>query len=872
VVEVAGENFTPGASLTLTWSGLPLGVDPSPVQVDPAGRFSLSLVIPNDFAGPHLVRVSDGSRLAQFTFTLGQICQPPPPTETSTPVASPTPTETPTPTATPHSDQPRLRCEPETAIPDQTITVYGQNFHPGGHFHQLRWDGVAIPWAPGGLTVGDDGTFTLWFTAPSDTYELHTLVADDGRGGLAACYLDLMPRDPTPTWTPTPTLTPTPTATWTPGPPPRITVTPTLEPSPFDTCAEAEAVFTRAPLVDTTIEAGIVLTNTHLAWPDGQMQVGLWQYHALRESDTGVRLALPALDPGEAVTVRQPFQANRAAGPVWFQVRLLDSRTGQASVCTSAWFVLHVKDDEPYAPPLVSPPADVWLSTRTLELAWLPADRPPGAAPVDGYELRLLDLSGGDLLAQLTGPEVTGWPYPLTTDYGQLSLAWQARAHNAAGWGRWATPFYFGVDTVRPSVDMALSGAPGQAGWWRSPLTVRLGGGDPAPGSGLAATYLQVGETRWVQVIPGGVNLVEGEGEYDLRAYGRDRALNRSPVAVKPVRIDYTAPHQLEVLFSHEPTSSGWYVQPLTLTLVADDLVSGVAERLIRFEEGGWQTDVLTLTGEGSQAIEYMARDMAGNETELRQTTARLDLSPPAGALALNGSLCQSCPPAMASLAGGDALSGIAHWTLTLDPDTVLAAGSEPDRDVELAGSRLPAGPLILRLSLQDRAGWLTTQELVVTNAPAEAGPTPTPWVMVTATPWPTVTPGTFPYVTITPVPTVPGSDHGGGDNDDDDDGDGDRGGGSNGGDGRPRSSLVAGPGYPVGGTVVPAILPVTGAIDMTSQAGRGAGPEIARTVVVLVLIGLGLTTWLVSGALRKNIRGRHRQDCKNIARKRHEQ
>jgi hypothetical protein len=185
VVDVEGENFTPSASLILTWSGLPLGTAPSPVQVDPTGRFSLSLVVPNDFAGPHLIRVSDGSRLAQFTFTLGETCQPPPPTETPTPVPSPTSTETATPTAPVSSDQPRLRCEPETAIPDQTITVDGENFHPGGHFHELRWDGVVIPWAPTGLTVGDDGKFTLWFTAPSDTYELHTLVADDGQGGWA---------------------------------------------------------------------------------------------------------------------------------------------------------------------------------------------------------------------------------------------------------------------------------------------------------------------------------------------------------------------------------------------------------------------------------------------------------------------------------------------------------------------------------------------------------------------------------------------------------------------------------------------------------------------------------------------------------------
>ncbi len=846
VVTVDGENFVANALVHITWSGFGLGTTPSPVQADPAGRFRFTFVVPNDYAGPHLVRASDGQRVAQFTFNLGGDCLPPTPTETRTPASSPTPTETATPTLTPPAENPRLRCEPDAAVPEQVIYVYGENFHPGGHFYQLRWDGVVVPWAPDGLTVGDDGTFTLWFAAPSDSYQVHTLVADDGKGGLAECYIDLMPRDPTPTWTPTATLTPTPTATWTPGPPPRITVTPTLEPSPFEHCMEADAVFTRDPLVDTRIDAGIVLTNTNVAWEDNRVQLAIWQYTRLQASDTGVRFSLPALAAGESLTLRQQFQTTQYAGPVWFQVRLVNTLTGQASVCTSPWFVLYAQDDEPYAPPLIHPPDNVWLDSRELDLDWLASGIPEGAGPVDGYEVHLMDLGSGDLLIQQTGPDVTAWTHQLPVDYGARQLAWRARGHNSGGWGRWATAFYFGVDTTRPVVDIALAGTAGTNEWWISPLTVRLGGSDPAPGSGLKATYLQIGDGRWEQVIPGGASEVDMEGEFNLRAYGRDWALNRSLMAVEPVKIDLHAPHNLAANFAYEATSSGWYTAPVTISITAEDVVSGVAERRVRVGGGGWQVDELLVATEGIHDVEFMARDAAGNETQIRQSTAKLDLTPPGGAIALNGALCQTCEPVVASVAGGDGASGLGHWTLSLvlpqqassgsrsglaaplrQGETVLASGSESADEVTLDGGQLPVGQMTLRLAVQDVAGWVNTRAVTLTNAAAVAGATPTPWLMATATPWPSVTPGAMPYATITPTPG--GSSGGGGDDGDDDDGGGDNGGGGQGGgDGAS--------GYPVGGTVVPAILPVT---------GSGEVPAILWLALLMAVTGL---TWLIVG------------------------
>ncbi len=852
VVIVDGAGFTPSALVQVTWSGMGLGADPSPVQVDPAGRFTFRFVVPNDYPGPRQVRAWDGVREAQFTFMLGTDC--PQPTATFTP-SLPTPTFTLTPTATPPTpvaEDSRLFCEPGVVMPDDHVTVRGENFHPGGHFYQIRWDGVVIPWAPEGLTVGDDGRFTLWFAAPSDTYELHTLVADDGYGNTAACYVNLAPRNPTPTWTPTPTLTPSPTPTWTPGPPPGIAVTPPATPSPGEWCASIDAAFTRDPLANTDpaastgrqVDAGIIVTNTdpaastgnHVAWANGQVQVGVWKYNNLVESDTGARAPLPAMSPGDETSVHLVLQASDP-GPTWFQVRLVDAASGLVLDCASEWFTLYVRNAEPYPPPLAEPPDAVWLNTRQVSLDWLPAGIPDGSWPVDDYEVHLVDLASGDplhggttLLYQATGPYVTDWAHQLDADYGAGQLAWRARAHSAAGWGLWSTTFYFGVDTAAPQVTMSVNGLAGDDGWWRSPLTVRVGGSDVPPGSGLQATFLQVGDDRWQQVIPGGANDVDREGVYDLRAYGRDGALNRSPVVVQPVNIDVSPP-AVDAVFSHEATSSGWYTTPITIGVEAEDILSGVAGRWVRPAGGAWQANVMNLTAEGEHTVELYARDVAGNDSEVRQTTARLDLTPPTGAIALNGSLCQICQPATASVGVGDEQSGVAQWTLGAGPPpegAVLASGSDLARDVALDGGVLPTGALTLYLAVQDVAGWLTVEELPVVNAPYEAGPTPTPWIMATATAWPSPTPGSLPYATITPQVPEQDSD----DDDDDDGGDGDGGPGNTDG----GSSV----GYPVGGTVVPAILPVTGAI----------GSGTLRVVLLATILLMS-----VAGAIVRDVR-----------------
>lgn len=816
IVAVEGKDFTPNVLVTITWTGMPLGTDPAPVQVDPGGSLVFQFIIPNDYGGPHPVRVSDGQSAGEFIFDLGIDCPPP---ATATPV-EPTATATITPTPlppTPVSEVPRLFCEPEGVLPDSPIQVYGENFQPGSPLYQLRWDGVVVPGSPANLTVGDDGKFALVVVAPSDSYDMHTLVADDGRGGSAPCYVNLVPPNPTPTSTPTPTLTPTATPTWTPGPPPGVTVTVTATPGPQDICAAMDAAFTRYPLVNSQIDAGITVTNLNTPWPADQVQLRIWQNYNRFEWDTGIFQTLPAMAVGEMLPLHLAFSSPQS-GPTWFQLRLHEVQSGRELPCASAWFPLQIINAQPYPPALASPPDNVWLNSRQVTLDWLSAEVPDRAGPVEQVEVQLVDLGSGQLLHQAVSAGVTDLAYTLPDDYGARQLAWRSRAYNPAGWSLWSTALYFGVDTVRPTVDISLAGEQGDHGWWRSPLTVRVGGSDAAPGSGLQATFLQVGETRWQQVIPGGAATVTTEGIFDLRAYGRDGATNHSQVVMQPVKLDLHPPDLVEPRFSEEPTSSGWYTRPLTISVEAEDRVSGIVARSIRLDGGPWQTDEVRVETNGSHTLEFTAKDTAGHESEIYQTTAKLDTALPAGAMALNGSLCQTCSPATASVSVGDENSGLAYWALSIilptqtpqavaqQANPILASGSDPTREVAINGATLPAGPLTLRLAVQDRAGWVTTEEIRVNNAPYTPGPTPTPWLMATATPWPAPTGQASNPGWVTPTPKDDSGDDGGNDNDSS------GGSGNGGGSGDDGRSAIGAAGYPVGErVVVPAILPVTG-------------------------------------------------------------
>src|SRR5262249_10110054 len=79
-------------------------------------------------------------------------------------------------------------------------------------------------------------------------------------------------------------------------------------------------------------------------------------------------------------------------------------------------------------------------------------------------------------------------PFSITTEGTTLLTA---RATDANGNVR-TTTTTAKVDTSAPHSTITPSGTPGQAGWYRSPVTVTLSGVDNAPGSGVGTIAYSV--------------------------------------------------------------------------------------------------------------------------------------------------------------------------------------------------------------------------------------------------------------------------------------------------------------------------------------------------------------------------------------------
>lgn len=94
------------------------------------------------------------------------------------------------------------------------------------------------------------------------------------------------------------------------------------------------------------------------------------------------------------------------------------------------------------------------------------------------------------------------------------------------------------VDTVPPTTRADLGGTPGDAGWWRSHVTVNLACVDATSGCARTRFALDDGETRAYE----GPFVVSGDGVHEFMAWSEDAAGNAEEPRSFAVPIDATAP------------------------------------------------------------------------------------------------------------------------------------------------------------------------------------------------------------------------------------------------------------------------------------------------------------------------------------------
>ena len=124
--------------------------------------------------------------------------------------------------------------------------------------------------------------------------------------------------------------------------------------------------------------------------------------------------------------------------------------------------------------------------------------------------------------------------------------------------------------------------------------------------------------------------------------------------------------------------STGWYAEPVSVTLRASDTGSGVA--MIRYTLDGSEPTVASALYTGPFAVsttttvKFRAWDNAGNVEPTKSQAVRIDTEAPSSAIACDGSACQSEPyggPVSVSLSATDTGgSGVAVIRYTTDGST----------------------------------------------------------------------------------------------------------------------------------------------------------------------------------------------------------
>ncbi len=221
------------------------------------------------------------------------------------------------------------------------------------------------------------------------------------------------------------------------------------------------------------------------------------------------------------------------------------------------------------------------------------------------------------------------------------------------------------TDTTPPTTAHSISGTAGSGTWYTSEVTVTLTASDDLNTVPWTNYTLDSGaDTPYTAPI-----VISADGTHTLEFYSTDAVYNVETTQTVSIDIDKTPPTMTHSVAG--PTTAGWYTGTATVTLTADDAMSGLAAQTYRIDSGTW-TDYTTpfdVIADGRHVVDYRAVDNAGL-VYTNTINVNLDLSAPvtsavvSGTAGLNGWYTSAVS---ISLSGVDTLSGVASTFYRVD-------------------------------------------------------------------------------------------------------------------------------------------------------------------------------------------------------------
>jgi hypothetical protein len=182
------------------------------------------------------------------------------------------------------------------------------------------------------------------------------------------------------------------------------------------------------------------------------------------------------------------------------------------------------------------------------------------------------------------------------------------------------------IDGTAPTAQAALSAAPNANGWFRSPVQVILSATDNQ--SGVASIYYQV--DNGASGPYSAPFTVSGDAVHTVYFWSYDVAGNTSGTKTQVIKFDGTVP-VTQVAVAGTTGTNGWYRGPVTISLTANDNLSGVAARYYKVDGGATQvySTAFTVSAAGVHTVSYWSMDQADNTETVRTLGVNIDATGP---------------------------------------------------------------------------------------------------------------------------------------------------------------------------------------------------------------------------------------------------
>lgn len=303
--------------------------------------------------------------------------------------------------------------------------------------------------------------------------------------------------------------------------------------------------------------------------------------------------------------------------------------TGASQVEQSAAYILRVDTVAPAAPSAMASIPSVWTNVNGFRESWTnPADTSGIAGAFYRLNTEPVFPSDGSFVTTTTFIDNIQVP----NEGSHHILVWLMDGAGNVDHANYRVHLNaFRYDATAPSVEVASQGPLGQNGWYTGTVTLNF-----TPADALS------GVQSWGWRLDGGPvstdlsTVISAAGVHNLLVTAADHAGNAMPALARSIAIDPELP-QLGHSVVPNPSASGWYTAPITVSFVLTDLVSGpagVTWQLNNNPPGSGNT--IFLAQDGPYTLAARGADLAGNQTPRLSLSLPLDSHPPVTTLALN--------------------------------------------------------------------------------------------------------------------------------------------------------------------------------------------------------------------------------------------